>query len=103
MRYIIEGTVVTDSPYVYFTYKNYIPMNKIFTKLNQQVYEDALNNTYNLENLTLTFLIIIVCLLIFFILLSLYYCIKIEGCIYNYLHIVRNIDKAHIDNELMRL
>ena len=34
MSYAIEGTVDTDSPNIYFTYKNYIPMNEVFTILN---------------------------------------------------------------------
>ncbi|KAM3145512.1 hypothetical protein pb186bvf_002286 [Paramecium bursaria] len=103
MSYAIEGTVDTDSPNIYFTYKNYIPMNEVFTILNQQVYQDALNNTGILQNLKITFLIISICFLVLFIILSLYYCTKIEGYVFNYLYILKNIDKLHIDNEFKRL
>ena len=45
MRFVYEGTTITDSPYVYFTYKNLIPMKLIFVDLSRKVYEDTLNDT----------------------------------------------------------
>ena len=72
-----EGTTVTDSPYVYFTYKNLIPMNLIFVDLSKKVYQDTLYNTENIERFTLTILILMVVLLILFIFITLQYYFQI--------------------------
>lgn len=37
MRYAIEGSIVSDSPYVYFSYRNYITLKDQFTSLNEFV------------------------------------------------------------------
>lgn len=39
MRYVIEGAIVTDSPYVYYCYRNYINMKSLFSQLNEEVLE----------------------------------------------------------------
>ena len=31
MAYIIDGAAVADSPYVYYSYKNYLPIKKLFS------------------------------------------------------------------------
>lgn len=31
MRYAIEGFIVTDSPYVFYSYRNYINMKSLFS------------------------------------------------------------------------
>lgn len=37
MAYELDGGIVSDSPYVYFQYKNYLTIKKQFSELNSIV------------------------------------------------------------------
>jgi hypothetical protein len=52
MRYAIEGTIVTDSPYVYFSYTNYLPIKSLFSELNEYVLQSTLARAEDIANQT---------------------------------------------------
>lgn len=42
MVYLIEGAAVIDSPYIFFSYKNYNVLKTTFSKINQETLNDSL-------------------------------------------------------------
>ena len=41
MRYYIEGSIIFDSPYAYYSYANYISLYNIFEKINDDMVENS--------------------------------------------------------------
>lgn len=49
MAYEIDGGIIADSSYVYFQYRNYLPIKTQFSQLNELVLEDSILRSYSIE------------------------------------------------------
>ncbi|CAD8173646.1 unnamed protein product [Paramecium octaurelia] len=103
MAYILDGSAVADSPYVYFQYRNYLPIKEKFTNLNEIVLIDTMQRATNINDQVRVIFIISITILIAFLSLTLLYFIRITRSINKYYVLMQNISNQYIENDLIRL
>ncbi|CAD8097357.1 unnamed protein product [Paramecium sonneborni] len=103
MAYIIDGAAVPDSPYVYFQYRNYIPIKEKFSNLNEIVLIQTIQRAFNINEKVQVIFVISISILLFFLSLTLLYFIKISRNINRYYILMQNISNQYIENDLTRL
>ncbi|CAD8095427.1 unnamed protein product [Paramecium sonneborni] len=103
MRYQIEGTIVSDSPYVYYSYKNYLSMKQEFSLLNEQILNNSITKSEQEQSQEeLIFLIAIGIAFIQFC-LSFNYFIQIQKQINKFYSIIFNMDTYFTFEDITRL
>ncbi|CAD8095367.1 unnamed protein product [Paramecium sonneborni] len=103
MAYIIDGAAVADSPYVYFQYRNYLPIKEKFSNLNEIVLIQTIQRAANINEKVKVIFVISISALILFLSLILLHFIRITRNINRYYLLMQNISNQYIENDLSRL
>ncbi|CAD8179593.1 unnamed protein product [Paramecium pentaurelia] len=103
MAYILDGAAVADSPYVYYQYRNYLPIKEKFSNLNEIVLVDTIQRAANINDQVKVIFIISITILFAFLSLTLLYFIRITRNINKYYVLMQNISNQYIENDLARL
>ncbi|CAD8201780.1 unnamed protein product [Paramecium octaurelia] len=103
MAYVIDGVAQADSPYSYYQYRNYMPLKRVFSDLNQLVQEQTIERSQSLQRQILIILITCIGLLILFQIEIFIYYIRITKRVNRNFQLMHNIPGQYIDFEILKI
>ncbi|CAD8086790.1 unnamed protein product [Paramecium primaurelia] len=102
-KYQIEGTIVSDSPYVYYSYKNYLTMKSEFNQLNEQILSNTIAKSQQEQSQEKLIFIIAVGIALIQFCLSFNYFLQIQRLINKFYGVIQNMDTDYTYQEINRL
>ncbi|CAD8097409.1 unnamed protein product [Paramecium sonneborni] len=103
MRYQIEGTIVSDSPYVYYSYKNYLTMKQEFSILNDKILNNSISQSQQEQSQEELIFIIAIGIAFVQFCLTFNYFIQIQRLINKFYAIIFNMDVELTIEDIARL
>ncbi|CAD8173680.1 unnamed protein product [Paramecium octaurelia] len=102
-RYQIEGTIVSDSPYVYYSYKNYLTMKSEFNQLNEQILSSTITKSQQEQSQEEFIFIITIGVAFLQFCITFNYFIQIQRLINKFYGLIQNMDADYTYQEITRL